>query len=312
MSRVVRRRRRPRSEAAEGDPSRDGRRPEPLHRLLELRGGLQGAAERRHRPVLAARADGGRSVHGHAGRHVPRPDDVVPVDQLLPLRQPAVRQSLSDAGDLQDGQRHRQRELRTLHRLSLLHGGLPLRQPRLQLAQASAGAARPASPSSATRRPGPRASSRNAPSACSASPTGCCRAVSSPAPPARASSATSTIPNSEVSALLRQPALVCGVPRTRHRTEPALPHPHRSRTPREVRCEHHDDRGALAAPAPVRRLTRPDLVDRRPRGPHRCWASASGSTSSPRVCRSPTCATTSSGASTSSPSCSSSASRPAA
>ncbi len=61
--------------------------------------------------------------------------------QLLSVRQPALRQGLPHAGDLQDVERHRQRGLRALHRLSLLHGGLPLRQPRLQLAQARAGAA---------------------------------------------------------------------------------------------------------------------------------------------------------------------------
>ena len=54
-------------------------------------------------------------------------------DPLQPLRQSAVRARLPDAGHLETRRRHRDDGLAPLHRLPLLHGGLPVRLAQLQL-----------------------------------------------------------------------------------------------------------------------------------------------------------------------------------
>ena len=71
--------------AAEGHSSGPGRRPGALCRVLDVRRGLQRRAERPHRPLLAACADGRRRRHGRAGGDLPRRDDDLSADAVLPV-----------------------------------------------------------------------------------------------------------------------------------------------------------------------------------------------------------------------------------
>ena len=116
----------------------------PVHRLpplrLRLRQGEQPVARPSAVPVDSRAGDGQgarrrplprravlRAGHRPAARQVLLPGPV----PALP--QPAVREGLPDPGDLEGEGRDRRRRLRLVHRLPLLHGGLPVRGPPLQL-----------------------------------------------------------------------------------------------------------------------------------------------------------------------------------
>ena len=94
--------------------------------------------------------------------------------RLPAVPKPAVHEGVPDGRHLDGAGRHRRHRLRLVHRLPLLHGGLPVRRAPLQLG-ASRRSRRPSSTrtrtSSATGR-ARRASSRSAPSASSGRATG--------------------------------------------------------------------------------------------------------------------------------------------
>jgi len=80
---------------------------------------------------------------------------------VQPLRQPAVHPGLSDESNLEaTRRRHRDDGLAPMHRLPLLHRGLPLRVAELQLERSAAAPRKP----HATSRPGRAVWSRSAPS----------------------------------------------------------------------------------------------------------------------------------------------------
>ena len=111
----------------------------------------------RRRPVLRAGRGPGGGPLLRAGR--------LPAVQERPLRQ-----DLPDRGHLDGAGRHRGDRLRLVHRLPLLHGGLPLRRAPLQLGEADHPRRTSSTPRPTTWATGRarRASSRSAPSASSA------------------------------------------------------------------------------------------------------------------------------------------------
>ena len=132
----------------------------------------EGSRERQHRRALG---------------HLPEPRARLPARRLPALQRRPVREGLPGAGDLPPRRRHRARRLQPLHRLPLLHGGLPVRGAHLQLGRlpptpraASSATASSTGPETAScSRPSVRrASSRSAPSASSASTSASCRSAS--------------------------------------------------------------------------------------------------------------------------------------
>ncbi len=114
-----------------------------LHRLpplrLRLRQGEQ--PEPRSADPLDPRAGDGQG-EGHrprARQRLLRRGDGAAAGPLLParrlpaVRQPALREELPGRRDLEGARRHRRDRLRLVHRLPLLHVGLPLRRAALQL-----------------------------------------------------------------------------------------------------------------------------------------------------------------------------------
>ena len=83
----------------------------------------QGQGHRLHRRRSLLRA--GRS---------PRAGPLLRADRLSALPESALHQGLSDRRHLDREGRHRRHRLRLVHRLPLLHGGLPVRRAPLQLA----------------------------------------------------------------------------------------------------------------------------------------------------------------------------------
>ncbi len=143
--------------------------------VLRLRGGEQPVA-RPADPVDPRARDGegeGRRLRARRPLLQPgggaRGGPLLHAGGLPAVRQPAVHQGLPGGRHLEGAGRHRGHRLRLVHRLPLLHGGLPLRRAPLQLGRAHASGRASSTrtrTSSATGR-GRRASSRSAPSASS-------------------------------------------------------------------------------------------------------------------------------------------------
>ena len=184
---------------------------EPLGLLVEPdpHGG-SGGHDRRE--LVGGRRPGERQ-HRRPARHFPGRRDGVSAGRLPALRGRPVRQGVPGRSDVPPRRRHRSRRLRALHRLPLLHRGVPLRDPRLQLGRRPARARTSPSATGATTAPtagscshptGRAAWSRSARSASSGSTWARSRSASPCVLSVRASSATSTIPNSEVSELVEE------------------------------------------------------------------------------------------------------------
>ena len=169
-------------------PLGDGGGPGALHRLLVVLRDLQVRERRAAGHVVEPHRHRRRRAR-HAARGERRAGDALAAARLPALREPGLHQGVPRAGHVPARGRPRDAGPAALHRLPVLHGGLPLRRAHVQLGQA-----RPARRTStpAWCRRGPSAPWRSAPSACTASPTGRCRRASGPARPRRASSATST------------------------------------------------------------------------------------------------------------------------
>ena len=67
---------------------------------------------------------------------VPAPGQDLPPDRLPAVRGLALHERVPDRGHLAGAGRHRGDRLRLVHRLPLLHGGVPLRRASLQLGRA--------------------------------------------------------------------------------------------------------------------------------------------------------------------------------
>ena len=117
---------------------------------------LEGAVRARLRRRGAATPHGGPARPAGAG-------------PLQPLRQPAVRAGLPDAGHLEARRRHRDDRRAPLHRLPVLRGGVPVRLAQLQLGRPAAARGRRRQ---ATTRRAPAAWWRSARSARSGSRRG--------------------------------------------------------------------------------------------------------------------------------------------
>ncbi len=178
----------------------------PVHRLPALRLRLRGGEQPVARPA-GALDHGAPDGQGHGRRLRPR-------RRLLPagagarggpllrpggvpaVPQRAVHEGVPDRRDLDRARRHRRHRLRLVHRVPLLHGGLPVRRPALQLGRTVDPEGRASTrtrTSSATAR-AQRASSRSAPSASSGRGTAATRPASKSARSARGSSATCSTP----------------------------------------------------------------------------------------------------------------------
>ena len=67
---------------------------------------------------------------------VPEPGSLLRADGLPAVPEPALHEGLSDRRHLDGAGRHRGHRLRLVHRLPLLHGGLPVRRAPFQLGRA--------------------------------------------------------------------------------------------------------------------------------------------------------------------------------
>ena len=116
--------------------------------LIENRAGRSSGSGRTHYEHAFTGTDL-QPVHRRGGRAPALPG------ALQPLREPALRAGLPHQGHLEAAAgRHRDDGLAPLHRLPLLHGGLPLRRAQLQLAGPAARSSRQTNKQFPTRMKG--------------------------------------------------------------------------------------------------------------------------------------------------------------
>ena len=134
-------------------------RPLALHRLpplrLRLRGGEQPVARTRRstgsgcsRWTRSTASTSPTPTLLRRRTRCPRPGNFYMPVQCQQCRNPPCTKVVPDAGDVEGEGRHRRHRLRLVHRLPLLHGGLPVRRAPLQLgdAEPARGGAEPEPP----------------------------------------------------------------------------------------------------------------------------------------------------------------------
>src|SRR5659263_584402 len=117
-----------------------------MHRLRRVRRGLQAGKQRGHRGAEGIGDGPDHALDGHADdvrrRISPASCPAVPAP-LHALRSPSLHESLSGSCHLQERGRDRHADLSPVHRVSLLHGRVPLHGEILQLVQTGMGARHP-------------------------------------------------------------------------------------------------------------------------------------------------------------------------
>ena len=140
--------------------------PEGQRKLQGLRRGVpQGPQCAGHSTIRKTRSSGsGRQLSSMRfreqenkyieGIHQGHPQGLAVYGALQSLRQSSLREGVSGQGDLPSGRRYRHDGLPSVHRMPILHGRLPLRRSKLELARSASVHQDPLNPEYPTRTRG--------------------------------------------------------------------------------------------------------------------------------------------------------------